>query len=494
MQLNPVSALQISAAFLLLLTATPVQAQSCDMGTPVCVETSAGSEAGLSFGSVCTKWSAVADCEPDNPIDTCEPFRSVSEPYTGSRPPLNGMCYETGKTCVLYSDGECLRHELNYRCWNGPVTAPPAILLSRKYENFSEDIQDSCVPLDDDPECTFNQYSIVEGQETRDINTLDLNRAWWVRNGQYTCVNASYDDTCGPFDGNPSCTFTDETTCLAYRDDGTCEYAEYVVNCDEDPSFDANCEPINACVGEECLEIEQEASADFPKASVWLNFLDRAAKDNDCEADPNLAPGEEPDYSQCNSQFAQNCEPEHSDWNITTDNPGPLVCEDAIFPHGQPEVFSGKGSNCRYNDILNCCNSGGFDGCKTREFDLRSYRQAGAAHYLGSACRTKNLLGWCIESRRYYCVYNSKFARVFQEQANLQTGDRFYMGLGSSPDIQCPGLTIAQMETLDVSIMDFSEVFGDMLDQADLPVEELLIERMEDQMGLVRVEVETNFE
>ena len=486
--------MQLIVALFLLLIPSVSFAQSCDMGTPVCVESSSGSAGGLSFGSVCTKWSAVADCAPDNPIDTCEPFRAVSEPYRSTRPPLNGMCYETGKTCVLYSDGECLRHELTYRCWNGPVTAPPATLLSRTYENFSEGIQDSCRSLDDDPTCTFNQYITIEGQQTRDINTLDLNRAWWVRNGQYTCINPNYDDTCAPYDGNPSCTFTDEVTCLAHRDDGTCEYAEYVVNCDEDPSFDANCAPINACIGDECFDIEQEASADFPTASVWLNFLDRAAKDNDCEADPNLAPGEEPDYSQCNSQFAQSCTPEHSEWNIATDNPGPLVCEDAPFAHGVPEVFSGKGSSCRYNDILNCCNSSGFDACRMGEFDLRSYRQAGAAHYLGSKCRTTNILGWCIESRRYYCVYNSKFARVFQEQAHLQLGNRFYLGLTSTPDVQCPGFAISQLEELDVSQMDFSEVFGDMLDQADVPVAELLVQRLEEDFGLLQSDVESNFE
>lgn len=486
--------MQLIMVLILMLIPGLAAADTCVPQAPTCIEGGPQTIGGLVFGDACEVWNAIADCEPDAPVDTCVPFRNVSEPFAATRPPLDGMCYETGRTCVLYLDGTCLRHEVEYRCWNGPPAVADAILVDRTYENFEETLVSNCDPLDSNPDCTFDEHVNIEGAEIRNINTLELNRAWWLRDARYTCINPAYDNTCDPFDDNPSCTATGETNCLAYRDDGTCAYREDVFDCDKDPSFSASCAPINTCIGEECYEIAQEASADFPTASVWLNFLDRAAKDNDCEADPGLHPGEDPDLSHCTSQWAQTCTPEHSDWNIANNVPGPLVCSEALFPHGAPEVFSGRGTNCRYNSVFNCCNASGFDSCKAREFDLRTYIKAGAAYRVGTRCFAENILGWCIESRRHYCVYNSKFARVFQEQANLQTGDRFYMGPGSSPTIECPGLTIAQMETLDVAAMDFSEVFGDMLDQADVPTEELLVQAMKEQMGLIAPDVQAQYE
>ena len=123
------------------------------------------------------------------------------------------------------------------------------------------------------------------------------------------------------------------------------------------------------------------------------------------------------------------------------------------------------------------CSSSLLDAC--RDTDLLYQRmQAGATHYLRSECRGV----FCLKKRYFYCTYNSKFARVFQEQAHLQTGVQFTDA--------CPGLTIQQLETIDVDAMDLSEVFGDMLEDADLPVQDLVIERISTDMGVFQLGVE----
>jgi conjugal transfer mating pair stabilization protein TraN len=115
---------------------------------------------------------------------------------------------------------------------------------------------------------------------------------------------------------------------------------------------------------------------------------------------------------------------------------------------------------------------------------------AKTTHYLGSRC-TDRFFGFCILRLREYCVYESKLGRVFQEQAHKQIGGRF-RARGSSD--RCPPLTIDQLESLNMGEIDLSEIYGDMLDQADFPLQDALVNQLNNQLGVTAGDVQSTFE
>jgi conjugal transfer mating pair stabilization protein TraN len=64
----------------------------------------------------------------------------------------------------------------------------------------------------------------------------------------------------------------------------------------------------------------------------------------------------------------------------------------------------------------------------------------------------------CLEKTVNYCCFNSKLARIIQEQGRPQLGRSF--GDPKNPD--CSGLTIGDIMKIDFSKVDFSEFIADI--------------------------------
>ncbi len=77
------------------------------------------------------------------------------------------------------------------------------------------------------------------------------------------------------------------------------------------------------------------------------------------------------------------------------------------------------------------------------------------------------MLGVCVTRKQSYCCYGSKLVRILNEQGKAQLGMRW--GTPQRPD--CEGFLIAQFQQLDLSRMDFREVYAEFVDAAKLPDE-----------------------
>lgn len=468
------------------ISSNAAHSDSCGNPQYACAEYGTKWVEGLKIDNACLSVIRTESCTRSEPEDTC---RRLSPQTVPQNLPLgDGQCHRTARDCVRYEAGQCNRYRERYRCWNGPVDAAPASLLSRKYHNFIDRIVNDCQSVAGDANCRLEETSTVQAASTRSINTMSVTRSWWEKQRRYDCTNNNYTDDCDRYDGNPICRESG-STCIDYAEDGSCQYAEYRFDCDADASFNANCEPINVCVGDNCQGIEQEVNTDYPRVAAWLNFLDEAAKDSDCDAKAGADPNA-PSTSDCVDQEKKDCRPDTSDPRYLLGHSVPLVCAERVVQPTQPDVFGGRQMWCSYNGIISCCNDGGWNACRSVEKEVRSYVKAGATHYKQTVC-SRRFFGFCVMRRRYYCAYNGKFARVFQEQANLQTGTQFPSRHAADP---CPALTINQLRELDVGRMDLSEVFGDMMEQAKEPVQDLVIDRLRSQMGVVRTDVEQVFE
>jgi conjugal transfer mating pair stabilization protein TraN len=78
--------------------------------------------------------------------------------------------------------------------------------------------------------------------------------------------------------------------------------------------------------------------------------------------------------------------------------------------------------------------------------------------YAGSFC-SKKFLGVCLEKKESSCCYNSRLARIINEQGRTQIGKTY--GNPKNPD--CSGFTPTQLQALDFSQMDLAEFFDEIV-------------------------------
>lgn len=491
---------------LVTLGAQSASADTCIAENQRCLETQTIIVDGFELQNVCVSIERTEDCTRNEPVNECGALAPLS---VSASPLTDGQCELVSEACLRSVAGVCDKNERIYNCWNGPTIAPPASLEDRSYQNLEENIIDNCAALESDANCGLLETVVTEGFATRNINGQDVTRAWWAQERQYDCTNNLFEDDCQPFDDAPFCQPTGDETCLNYAADGSCEYTELVFNCESNTDFTTSCEAINTCVGENCLNIEPEISTDYPVAAAWLTFLDDAAKSNQCNSTTLLEPTGVPVvtvvtlpllYTETTSVYPDGTTivvTEYANGTVeTTRSGGPSSgggspisedeitvsdCETGFLEGGasEPEVFGGEPMSCFMDTFANCCRNPGSSYCGSEPLDLKYRIDAGAAHELGTRC-TSRFLGICLSWSRDYCTYKSKFARVFQEQVDIQSGTQFQWR--ETPE--CPPLTIAQLENVDPSTMELDEVFGDMLDQADEPVQDLVIELLETEMGL----------
>jgi conjugal transfer mating pair stabilization protein TraN len=90
----------------------------------------------------------------------------------------------------------------------------------------------------------------------------------------------------------------------------------------------------------------------------------------------------------------------------------------------------------------------------------------GLCHYVGSYCSDK-VLGVCTSKRKSYCCFESKLSRILQEQGRRQIGKAW----GEAREPTCEGFSIEEFQRLDLSEMDFSEVYDEFVDAVRVPDE-----------------------
>ena len=464
--------LRFAVIFGLVFMAGSVSAQVCSVVSSTCTNTQTLNVGGIEIGSACTEVAQIETCHVLNPENTCGVLEARFED-------AEGTCVETSSSCLVLNDGQCMEWTRQIQCVNGPLDAEPATLINRSFTNLVETIENSCTEQEADPSCSLYAES-DDGASSRVINGMPLTRTWWQRDLTYECGTGHQENTCETLEASPICRIS-ATVCGQEDGQGSCVKTDYTYICEADPSFGVSCNPVNTCIGDTCAgEEEEDTTEDFAHASAWLNFLDQAAEQNNCEAREGveLPVEQEGEGGVFESVTEEPCATEFGDDGITDDGSMEL------------RVFGGTYNDCRYTAWWNCCNSSGYDSCYQNEHDLHISIEAGAATHFASECAKRNFIGLCMFRKRRYCTYNSKFARVFQEQAHVQNNRQFAHG---TPD-PCPGLTLQELEALDVSQMNLSEIYGDMLEEAEVPVEQLVISELETQLGIMEGDVQSTLE
>ncbi len=163
--------------------------------------------------------------------------------------------------------------------------------------------------------------------------------------------------------------------------------------------------------------------------------------------------------------------------NDLQDN-GPKSSENECLGHIY--IFSGRDRRCRtwgatiaFDD---CCESEdylfGLLQCSGSEQGLAKLKGEGLCNYIGQYCSKEIDLLFteiCVEESKSYCCFNSKLARIVQEQGRAQLST--FNGWGSSSSPNCKGFTPEEFQVLDFSLIDLSEWHGDIQTKSQMEIE-----------------------
>jgi len=296
-----------------------------------------------------------------------------------------------------------------------------------------------------------SEYCTV-GKAKRIVQDFEIERECWEKQIVYSCPNIRPGGACAPLSDDPDCTQT-SSECTKRDSDGVCitETNDFRCSSSKDyseVSFEGastasdehgvtnklQCGSELYCPDGVCDELQtSQTSTDFGKAASWMGLLTQMGIEKD------------PDAVTMFRGAAQNC----AQW--------PLSSKD-------------------------CCSEDGwlldFFGCDENEKILAEKRKAKYTHYVGSYCSQDTFFG-CITTKQSYCSFRSLFARVLQEQARSQLG----IGWGSAESPDCRSLSIEEIEALDFSRIDLSEIYADMMNMANVPSETEVNNKITDRIG-----------
>ena len=354
----------------------------------------------------CWKYSVKKECTPADYLDYCSDLFDSKD------------CSQDYSQCLNMGNTECIEYLNNYKCANNDIQTSEYV----KYEGFTKEIaaeyidDNQCNIFASNNACSFtDEYCIDDTSKT--ISGMNIDRECWKYNRDYSCVNPS--DNMGPCtDLENSCNFS-YANCLEYEVEDVCKVYERFYNCNNKGDQNADiaiCGSQIYCEGSNCEDVEYEEDKDFAQSAGKLMSIQEAGID---------------------------------------------ISQDGLT------AFTGENNKCG-RDLINysdcCVDSGwsddvGLDNCSTDEKALALKKQENLCVYMGEYCSDKEkLTGLCLKKKKSYCCFNSKLSRIVQQQGRSQLG----IGWGSAESPNCSGIIISDLERIDFSQIDFSELTAEI--------------------------------
>lgn len=333
--------------------------------------------------------------------EDCGPLEFVNTP----------SCAQDGNRCGV----DCSAAELEAVCASAiPGLIPVEEILSLPGTDMID--ASACAAMENNSICSFLGETCVEPAETRLIGGVAVARDCWKWERAYSCASLGGGvSDCAPPAG---CTLTQSACLSSDEETGECRSWEHSYQCEtEGPSGGAvgYCEEDVYCIDGDCETLRRPQSEEFHQAISALSLLGQLEDDADPEA-LAVFPGE---YGKCDKAVAglQNC--------------------------------------CKNDGLLTDI---GF-ACSAEDRALAQQIEAGLCHYNGVYCSDKTLFGICLKKRKTYCCFDNVLARLIHEQGRAQVG----LDWGEVKEPDCAAFTVALFQQLDLSIMDFSEFYNDVL-------------------------------
>ncbi len=355
----------------------------------------------------------------------CSTFNSGLCRITGYRPGPCLQWWDNGFNRYCSEPGDPIA-EISCDAPDSRYT-PYAITTQSTVDAAPDETQ--CQPFAEDGDCTLDaEICTDESPRTRIVDGVAVTQSCWEWERSYTCTSREAASDCSDIEALGTCRFVREE-CIT--EELPCETWERIYECpipetENSPQF--VCDGDVYCIDGSCETIERTPNDEFKDAVTALNAMDEARG----QFDPNT---------------------------LTLFRGTRNTCSSKVF------------------GVLNCCKGKGFPlipgisllvalGCDREEVLLHERDAQGLCAYVGTYC-SKKFLGVCLTKKKAYCCFESKLSRILQEQGRKQLPKPW----DKPKHEQCEGFTLDEFAQLDLSLMDFSEVYAEFTEAARLPDE-----------------------
>lgn len=259
---------------------------------------------------------------------------------------------------------------------------------------------------------------------------------------------------CADLESNSQCTWLRDT-CLDEQASASCKVTERTYRCPVpgEPAIENKeyvCSGDIYCINGECQTIEREASSEFKDALVAMGAMDQTEK----EFDPDSLGLFKGSRETCHKPVfgLVNCCAGKVSGLLSGGSA--LLAFEAL---GSGGVAAIAGIATQFLTTFLCSN-------EEKKLDVKD--RLGLCHFVGSYC-SSSFLGVCKTKKKAYCCFESKLTRILQEQGRPQIDKPW----DKPKDEKCEGFTVDEFSRLDLSQMDFSEIYAEFLEAAKLPNE-----------------------
>ena len=465
----------------------------------------------------CWGYERVMECVNTNPESSCTGL----EETPGCRV-LQAKCVEEG---LLDKDGDgaaetpgCLKEVFTYACGSaGEVDAGDAELIESSSSITGTVEVDTCRELAENDVCRLQEAVCTEEGGTKIINGVPVAKDCWAWEKTYVCGSGAGGsgeviNDCGRLEADPDCRLT-HTECFGTDASGACNMMTHTFVCGGGTEEVVTGEVCDGalCIAGVCEGAPGEASEDFLEGVAILEIIRQAGVYGDAKADsifggtPSGCSVKAAGFSCCRSDVAQTSGSlSNSAFGVAL-QVGIDAGMELIKWVGSPYVYDLLSSHEATSGILTALYGDAASGVYTPSFSyygvsasitssgsltlefspmgfmaavalemaadyfscteedrlhaLRSDR--GLCHYVGSFCDKTSAAG-CLEKKESWVCFNSRLARIVQEQARRQLG----LGWGTPRAPLARGLTLEEFQALDFSEMDLSGIVAEVARQA----------------------------
>ncbi len=434
---------------------------------------------------------------------------------TDLSPHWEGYCWRPLQVLMMPGSG-CTGGTCNYTfqfnaLTEGSTWSLPLSFVQPTMEQHETDVWvDRSAMLADGGRCTVSTADrCVDGPATKFIDGRAVTRACWSYERTLTCTSGAPVDECTPL-ASSGCTPVTSTCKQANATTGSCEVFQDTYTCPvaaQTVTTASNCPANVYCLGANCFNTRYTNDTDFARSMSLME----AVREAGVYLDPNTLQVFKGEGNRCRDRLFKNC--------CYSDSAGAGMSNQSLFGVGSRLVFdvlmNANNREFLYQGMKALLLGGGFSGtfttygvtvaingaalpagsavlyagdslvvafdpwslaiavmiyivmsmssCNSDEGKLAMKEGAGLCHTIGTWCSSCiRIFGHCvscIEHSTGKCCFNSKLARIVNEQGRVQVGKAW--GSGQNPD--CSGFTIAQLQRLDFAAMDLTEFYASIV-------------------------------
>lgn len=462
------------------------------------------------LGETCWQYVDTYTCLQPNAVNYCQPFVDAQP-----------QCWQTGSQCsqmdTLFNTG-CMKYTQTWRC-NDPSMPTPAntIRLSDTYTLVSSNYDTSqCQSLSGNPNCQIAESRCI--QTTPDSSLppgIDPAQVapdgCYKKQETYACFTGRADTSeCDGYTSNPNCTLQSSGCDPADMVNGQCTFETKTYKCMSAPpktSTVTDCSGQLFCQDGKCFDTGYQNDSDFARTMALMeaareggvynqNGVVFSGVDSRCKIKlfglVNCCKKSGGGAGMSNAAMALNAgmqagkffgSPYMYDAMFASDIPWLVEkAVDAWSATAWTSTTSFYGLQFSFSTTAGL-QFVGFDpysfaiqvgmmvlqelmSCEQPEQILALRRGQNLCHEVGTYCSKKlPIVKICIEKTKSYCCYNSRLARIINEQGRAQIGK----GWGSAESPNCAGFTQEEFAMIDFSRIDLSEFTAEIMANIKMP-------------------------